>query len=471
MSYKLPLLEEVLKYHNEEKLILSMPGNKCGRGFRRDRIGQEFRRRLGDLDITEVGNLDNLHHPNGVIEEAQTLLAKTYNAKKAYFLVNGSSSGNLASIFAAFNEGDEVLVERNCHKSVYNALILRKLKVVYIEANIDLENGILLPCNEKNIVDALKKSKKPKGIILTTPNYYGISSNLENILNMFKANGLKIVIDAAHGSHYGFSERLPKSMVDLAHYVVMSAHKTLPALTQGAYLLVNDNNSNIEFFISAFNTTSPSYLIMSSLDYSRYYLDNYAKEDYEKLIDLSEVYTNKINSLDKVKILSKEDITEGYYIDKSRYVMTLPVGFSGSKLFDYLLENSIQSEMSYSRGVVLILSPFNTREDFEKIYRAIVSLDMEVLRDDKKKIEYKKVNNIKVLDPFEVHNKKYEEVELNEAVGRISKDFVVPYPPGIPMLLPGEKITEDIIKNIRWYQGRFISILGIYYNRIKVVIE
>ena len=110
MSYKLPLLEEVLKYHNEEKLILSMPGNKCGRGFRRDRIGQEFRRRLGDLDITEVGNLDNLHHPNGVIEEAQTLLAKTYNAKKAYFLVNGSSSGNLASIFAAFNEGDEVLV-------------------------------------------------------------------------------------------------------------------------------------------------------------------------------------------------------------------------------------------------------------------------------------------------------------------------------------------------------------------------
>ena len=211
---------------------------------------------------------------------------------------------------------------------------------------------------------------------------------------MSKANGLKTVIDAAHGSHYGFSERLPKSMVDLAHYVVMSAHKTLPALTQGAYLLVNDNNSNIEFFISAFNTTSPSYLIMSSLDYSRYYLDNYAKEDYEKLIDLSEVYKNKINSLEKIKILSKEDITEGYYIDKSRYVMTLPVGFSGSKLFDYLLENSIQSEMSYSRGVVLILSPFNTREDFEKIYRAIVSLDMEVLRDDKKKIEYKKVNRL-----------------------------------------------------------------------------
>ena len=471
MKNRLPLLEEVLKYHKEKNLILSMPGNKSGIGFLRDDIGKEFVNSMGFLDITEVGNLDNFHHPEGVIKEAQELLANLYKVDRAYFLVNGSSSGNLASVFAAFNEGDEVLVERNCHKSIYNALILRKLKPVYIEANIDLDNGILLPCNEKNIKDALIKAKDPRGVILTSPNYYGISYNLEKILRKLRGNGLKIIIDSAHGAHYGVNQRLPESMARLAHYVVLSAHKTLPALTQGAYLLVNDINSNVEFFISAFNTTSPSYLIMSSLDYSRYYLDNYAKEDYEKLIDLSEVYKNKINSLEKIKILSKEDITEGYYIDKSRYVMTLPVGFSGSKLFDYLLENSIQSEMSYSRGVVLILSPFNTREDFEKIYRAIVSLDMEVLRDDKKKIEYKKVNNIKVLEPFEVHNKKYEEVELNEAVGRISKDFVVPYPPGIPMLLPGEKITEDIIKNIRWYQGRFISILGIYYNRIKVVIE
>lgn len=469
MNNRLPLLEEVLKYHKEKNLILSMPGNKSGIGFLKDDIGKEFVSTMGYLDITEVGNLDNFHHPEGVIKEAQELLANLYKADKAYFLVNGSSSGNMASIFSAFNEGDEVLVERNCHKSIYNGLILRKLKPVYIEANIDLDNGILLPCSEKNIEDALIKAKDPRGIILTSPNYYGISCDLEKILRKLKANGVKILIDAAHGAHYGINKKLPESMVRLSHYVVLSAHKTLPALTQGAYLLVNDIYSNVEFFISAFNTTSPSYLIMSSLDYARYYLENYGDSDYDSLIDLAEVYKNQINSLDKVIILSQDDIEGNYKLDKSRYIMTLPVGYSGNKLLEYLLENKIQSEMSFSRGVVLILSPFNTREDFEKIYQAIMFLDIETLKDEEKNIGYVNLEKIKRLEPFEVHNARFEEVEINHAAGRISKDFIVPYPPGIPLVLPGEEITEDVVKAIRWYQGKCISILGIYYNRIKVI--
>lgn len=471
MNNKLPLLEEVLKYHKEKNLILSMPGNKSGIGFLRDDIGKEFVNTMGYLDITEVGNLDNFHHPEGVIKEAQELLANLYKSDKAYFLVNGSSSGNLASIFSAFSEGDEVLVERNCHKSIYNALILRKLKPVYIESNIDLDNGILLPCSEKNIEEALIKAKDPRGIILTSPNYYGISCDLEKILRRLRVNGLKIVIDAAHGAHYGINKRLPESVVNLAHYIVLSAHKTLPALTQGAYLLVNDINSNIEFFISAFNTTSPSYLIMSSLDYARYYLENYGDEDYDSLIDLAEVYRNQINSLDKVKILSQSDVGDEYKLDKSRYIMILPLGYNGNKLLDYLLENKIQSEMSFSRGVVLILSPFNTREDFEKIYEAIMFLDIETLKEEEKNIGYVSLDKVKRLEPFEVHNAGFEEIEINNAVGRISKDFIVPYPPGIPLVLPGEEITEDVVKAIRWYQGKCISILGIYYNRIKVIRE
>ena len=277
------------------------------------------------------------------------------------------------------------------------------------------------------------------------------------------------MIDAAHGAHYGINKKLPESMVRLAHYVVLSAHKTLPALTQGAYLLVNDIYSNVEFFISAFNTTSPSYLIMSSLDYARYYLENYGDSDYDSLIDLAEVYKNQINSLDKVIILSQDDIEGNYKLDKSRYIMTLPVGYSGNKLLEYLLENKIQSEMSFSRGVVLILSPFNTREDFEKIYQAIMFLDIETLKDEEKNIGYVNLERFKRLEPFEVHNARFEEVEINHAAGRISKDFIVPYPPGIPLVLPGEEITEDVVKAIRWYQGKCISILGIYYNRIKVI--
>ena len=473
MNNKLPLLEELLKYHEQKNLILSMPGNKCGIGFLRDDIGREFLNKMGYLDITEVGNLDNFHHAEGVIKEAQDLLADLYKADRGYFLVNGSSSGNLASIFSAFNEGDEVLVERNCHKSIYNALILRKLKVVYIESDFDLENGIILPCNEIDIEKALGKAENPKGIILTSPNYYGVSCNLDDILKKLKSKGLKIVVDAAHGAHYGFNQKLPKSIVELADYTVTSAHKTLPALTQGAYLLVNDPSSNVEFFISAFNTTSPSYLIMSSLDYARHYLENYAEQDYSKLIDLAQSYKKKINSLNKVKVLSQNDLNsskKGYELDESRYIMTLPSGYSGNKLLDYLLENKIQSEMSFSRGVVLILSPFNTVDDFEKLYRAIMLLDMKKLREEEKNLEYIKLTRKKILEPFEVHNAKYREVDLFEAIGEISKDFIVPYPPGIPIVLPGEEITQEVIDAIIWYKSKFISILGVHRNSIKIVL-
>ena len=151
MSKRIPLLEEVLKYQKEKNLILSMPGNKSGIGFLRDDIGKEFVNNMGFLDITEVDPLDNLHCPEGIIKEAQDLLAKTYGSKKAYFVVNGSTAGNLASIFDAFNEGYEVLVERNCHKSIYNGLILRKLKVRYIEPVIHEDKGLFLPPTEKEI--------------------------------------------------------------------------------------------------------------------------------------------------------------------------------------------------------------------------------------------------------------------------------------------------------------------------------
>lgn len=466
---KAPLLEELLKYKNENNLILSMPGNKSGKAFLKDELGKVFKDSLGDLDITEVDTLDNLHNPEGIIKEAQELLAKTYKVKKAYFLVNGSSGGNLAAIFSAFNEGDEVLVERNCHKSIYNGLILRKLKVVYIDAVIDKNLGIFLPPREEEIVKALNKAKSPKGIILTSPNYFGISSDIEEVIKKLKDRGLKVIIDSAHGAHFGFNESLPKSMATLGDYVVVSAHKTLPSLTQGAYLLVNDNDSNIEFYLRAFMTTSPSYLIMASLDYARYYLDNYAREDYKNLIEVAENYREKINSLNKVYIVSEKELKSSYTIDKSRYLMIVKDGFSGHKLLDYLREKNIQSEMSFSKGIVLILSPSNTIEDFEKVYLAVSELDLNIIKDNKSTIEFKSSYPEKCLEPYEIFNLKDIEINLSEAINKISKDFIVPYPPGIPIVCPGEKITSDTVEIINDYIDNGLSVIGVKNNKIKVV--
>ena len=466
---KAPLLEELLKYKSENNLILSMPGNKSGKGFLRDELGKRLKDSLGELDITEVDPLDNLHNPEGVIKEAQELLAKTYKVKKAYFLVNGSSSGNLAAIFSAFKEGEEVLVERNCHKSIYNALILRKLKVIYIDAVVDNNLGIFLPPKEDEINNALRKAKDPKGIILTNPNYFGIYYDLEKTIEKLRKEGLKVIIDSAHGAHFGFNEKLPKSMATLGDYVVVSAHKTLPSLTQGAFLLVNSMDDSIEFYLKAFMTTSPSYLIMASLDYSRYYLDNYAKGDYDNLIERAEKYRKDINLLNKVYIVSNKDIEENYNIDKSRYLMTVEEGYSGHKLLEYLRSKKIQSEMSFSKGVVLILSPSNTDKDFQKIYSAIKELNMDILKTEESIVEFSKSYPKKVLEPYEVFNFKYKYMNLKESIDKVSKEFIVPYPPGIPVVCPGEKITSEVIDILMSYINNNLSVIGVENNMIKVV--
>lgn len=466
---KAPLLEELLKYHKEENLILSMPGNKSGKGFLRDSLGKSFKEALGDLDITEVDNLDNLHCPEGVIKDAQELLAKTYGVKKAYFLVNGSSCGNLASIFSSFNEGDEVLVERNCHKSIYNAITLRKLKVVYIEAVIDRNLGIFLPPRKEEIFKALNNAKNPKGIILTNPNYFGIYYEIDEIIGELKEKGLKVIIDSAHGAHFGISKELPKSMAKLGDYIVLSAHKTLPSLTQGAFLLVNSEDDNIDFYIKAFMTTSPSYLIMASLDYARYYLDNYGEEDYDNLIKRAELWKKKINFLDKVNIISHIKIDKNYKIDKSRYLVTLKDGYSGHKLLEYLKQKKIQAEMSFSKGVVLILSTCNSNSDFEKLYYAIKELDMKIISSVEKNYIYKNIVPKKALEPFEVVNLKYNKVPINESLGKISKNFIIPYPPGIPVVCPGEIITLEVKEIIDEYLRNKLTVIGIKDKNIEII--
>ena len=471
MSNKTPLLDEVLKYKKEENLIFSMPGNKCGKVFLKDNIGKEFVDTMGYLDITEVDPLDNLHAPEGIILEAQQLLAKTYGVKKAYFMVNGSTGGNLCSIFAAFNEGDEVLVERNCHKSIYNGLILRKLKVKYIEPLIDEKLGIFLPPDKKNIYDAIEQCENLKGIILTYPSYFGITYDIEEVLLDLKKRGLKIVVDSAHGAHFIANNKLPKAIYGIPDYVVLSAHKTLPALTQGSYLLSNTDDNDVEFYINTFMTTSPSYLIMSSLDYARYYLDEYGYDEYERLINKAEKYRSIINSLNKVHIISKEDLAEDYDIDKSRYIVMVSKEYSGHKLLEYLREQGIQCEMSFASGVVLLLSPINDDDDFKKLLKSFENLQLKDIRQDNYSKYYSFIPK-KVLEPYEVFKKECKYIKINEADKNIACEAIIPYPPGIPLLCPGEVITKEAIDIIDDYISNNRSVIGIKNKEyIKVVIE
>ncbi|MDI9216330.1 Orn/Lys/Arg family decarboxylase, partial [Clostridium tertium] len=349
-------------------------------------------------------------------------------------------------------------------------LILRKLKVIYIDAVIDEEIGIFLPPSEKEINEALNKASNPKGIIITSPNYFGVSYDIENKINELKEKGIKVIIDSAHGAHFGISKELPKSLAKLGDYVVLSAHKTLPSLTQGAYLLVNDNEEkNIDFYIKAFMTTSPSYLIMASLDYARYYLDNYGEYDYGNLIERAEKWKEKINSLNKVKIIDDRDLADNYIIDRSRYLIILNKGYSGHKLLNYLRDNKIQAEMSFSQGVVLILSPSNIEEDFGKLYLSIANLDISLLKTDEKNTIFPHISPVKVLEPYEIFSLNSVDINIEDSLERIAKEAIIPYPPGIPLICAGEKITKEAIDIIKEYIDNRLKVIGVHYNTIKVI--
>ena len=191
------------------------------------------------------------------------------------------------------------------------------------------------------------------------------------------------MVDSAHGAHFIANNKLPKAIYGIPDYVVLSAHKTLPALTQGSYLLSNTDDNDVEFYLNTFMTTSPSYLIMSSLDYARYYLDEYGYNEYERLINKAEKYRSIINSLNKVHIISKEDLAEDYDIDKSRYIVTVSKEYSGHKLLEYLREQGIQCEMSFASGVVLLLSPINDDDDFKKLLKSFENLQLKEISYDK----------------------------------------------------------------------------------------
>jgi arginine/lysine/ornithine decarboxylase len=478
---RLPLVEGVLKYIKEKNVPFCMPGHKAGLGFLETVQGKELYKNLIKADITEVDGLDNLHSAEGIIKESQQLLSEYYGSIKSYFLVNGSTSGNLAMIFSSFNEGDKIIVERNCHRSISNAIIMRKLKPVYIKNEISSKYDAPLPLDKEHFLRIINKNKDAKGIIVTYPSYYGICLDLSYVIQVSRQYNMKVLVDAAHGAHFGACKSLPENPLKLgADMVVMSAHKTLPSLTQTAFLHVGRNIdvSKVDFYVSAFLSTSPSYMLLCSMDYARFYIKEYGDNKYEELIKLCVYNREKINSLGKFYILGQNDLkntsenqTEDnneYIMDLTRFILNVPKGYSGHKLLKYLRINKIQAEMCDSRNVVLIFSPFNNQKDFQKLYISLKNCDMDTL-----KVEYINLIDydmpIALMYPYEIMDSKKTMLELSKSEGEISAVAIVPYPPGIPIIMPGERIGANTIEVIEYYIQAKVTVLGIEEGKVAIV--
>jgi arginine/lysine/ornithine decarboxylase len=473
---KVPILEALLNYINQNNAPFSMPGHKGGRGFLTTEEGRAFYNNIISGDITEVEGLDNLHKPEGIIKEAEELLSSFYGSKKSYFLVNGSTSGNLSMIFSAFNEGDKIIVERNCHRSIFNAIIMRKLRPIYIKNIVSKKYNAPFSLNMEHFIGTINENCDAKGIVITYPNYYGICCDLGAVVKEAKARNMTILVDSAHGAHFGISDMLPQNAVQLgADMVVMSAHKTLPSLTQTAYFHVNNdkNLKNINFYISAFMSTSPSYIFLAALDYARYFLEAHGKNEFEKVIVLADKYRELINGLENFHVICKQDLIEefGEYnidIDRSRFVINICENYNANEVLIYLKDKGVQAEMSDQHNIVFILSPFNTEEDLNKLYEALKECPLKSFSKEYSEVDINHIPEDSLI-PCEVFDREREYVTIDSAVGKISAVSVVPYPPGVPIIMPGEKVDNEVLNVIQYCMANRISIMGIEDGMLQIV--
>lgn len=463
---KLPIIDAVSSFIAENNSLFCTPGHKGGKGFE-FQYSKNFIDNILKFDVTEVEGLDDLHDPEGIIKESEELLSKFYGSYKSLYLINGSTLGNLIMIFSTFNEGDKILVERNCHKSVYNAIILRKLRPVFVKNKICEKYNMPLPIDMGHLFQMIKLHQDIKGIVLTYPNYYGVCCDLEKVIEICKSANIKVLVDSAHGAHFGIHPKLPENAVKIgADMVVSSTHKTLPGLTQTAYLHMNDriDFDKVKFYFDSLSSTSPSYIFLSSLELARYYMEKQGYEDYERLLEISEKFKKKINSIKHLHIIEKGDIANGdaYNVDETRYVINLGESYSGSSLLKYLRKNGVQAEMTDGSNIILILSPFNTENDFYRLYNALESYKSEDLEAPKWPDVHLSwdIPELKVL-PCNVVNSRRKMIDFAYAAGSICAENIVPYPPGVPILMMGEMIKKKHIEIVNKFIDNGIKVTGI----------
>ncbi|MTI65962.1 MAG: aminotransferase class I/II-fold pyridoxal phosphate-dependent enzyme [Firmicutes bacterium] len=466
---KLPIIEGLIKYKDEKNKRFHMPGHK-GKNLLKD-----ISKLIPEIDVTEVDGTDNLHDPKGIIKESEKLASKTFNSDKTYYCINGTTAGIHASIMASAKPKEKILIQRNCHRSVYNAVILGDLEPLYIYPEFDEDNNILLGVKPEDIEDKLKKHRDIKAVVITYPTYYGICCDIKKIADIVHKYEKILIVDEAHGAHLKFNERLPISAMDAgADISIQSTHKTLPAFTQSSMIHLKNkriNTKRLESLISMHQSTSPSYILMSSLDYAR----GYMKENGEKLLDnlLNDIMriTNELNNIKGVKVFNEKSLKNGFSLDKTKLLVSLSdLNITGKELENILrYEYNIQLEMADLYYGLFYLTVCDSKSDLERIISVLKDLSN---KDNKKKIKslvkyFKPIKEKSMKEAF-YSDKKY--VKLTESKGKISSDFIIPYPPGIPLVCPGEFITKDILEYIIYLIDNDIKVLGINNGNVQILI-
>ncbi|MGG5796445.1 aminotransferase class I/II-fold pyridoxal phosphate-dependent enzyme [Bacillus nitratireducens] len=443
---RMPLYEALMEFKERRPLSFHVPGHKNGLNFPQEATGG-FKDILS-IDVTELTGLDDLHSPFECIDEAQRLLAEVYGVQKSYFLINGSTVGNLAMILSCCGEHDIVLVQRNCHKSIINALKLAGANPVFLNPWIDEVHNVPVGVHDEAIKEAIIKYPNAKALILTHPNYYGMGIDLEASIAYAHEHKIPVLVDEAHGAHFCIGDSFPKSALAYgADIVVHSAHKTLPAMTMGSYLHINSrlvSKEKVSSYLSMLQSSSPSYPIMASLDIARFAIAVIKEKGHDDIVEFFRRFKEELRSIPQIAILQ-------YPLqDELKVTVQTRCQLSGYELQAVFEKVGIYTEMADPYNVLFIL-PLQVNEGYMKAIEIIrVALQQYKVKDKTASIRYTYKGEISPLPYTYKQLEGYETklVSIEEAVGMIAAEMVIPYPPGIPLIMYGERITQEHTKQI-----------------------
>ena len=471
----MPLVEAMLKYKEENIYPFHTPGHKGGRGMK-----SKLRNELGEsvkVDVSLMSELDDIHEPETYIKEAQDLAAQTYGSDACFWAVNGTSQAIHAMLMTALKPGEKVLLPRNAHRSVAGGLILGGIEATFMQPDYCEAFGINFQVQPQAVEDALEKDASIKAVLLTSPNYYGVAADVEAIAKICHERNVVLLVDEAHGPHLGFSDLLPKSALQCgADACAQSTHKILGAMTQCSMLHVQGQRLDVTRaadVMSVLTTTSPNYLLMASLDAARAQLQVRGKEMAEDAVLAANKLRAVCSKYAGLKLLSEADCG-GLKLDLTKVTVNFAEwGYTGIEAGDLFRKAGIAVELVDAQNVLFLVTYADVTSDYEVALAKIdvVLKNMEVNKRDKAQaVEARNVPATTMAMPLrEVFYGEKESLPLEESVGKICGEQVSFYPPGIPVLLPGEIITEEIIAYCKMMKDLGLPVSGPADGSLKTI--
>jgi arginine decarboxylase len=456
--HRTPLFTALVKHAQRQPIQFHIPGHKKGVG-----MDQEFRAFMGDnvlsIDLINIAPLDDLHQPSGVIKEAQELAANAFGADQTYFSVQGTSGAIMTMIMAVCTQGDKIIVPRNVHKSVMSAIIFAGAKPVFISPTMDADYGIAHGITTRSVKRALEIHPDAKAVLVINPTYFGICTNLKEIVDLVHSYDIPVLVDEAHGVHVHFHDKLPLSAMQAgADMAATSVHKLGGSLTQSSVLNLKEGRVNpkrIQAIISMLTTTSTSYILLASLDAARKHLALHGHEMAEASIQLAQYARQQINKVEGLTCFGEEILgTEATY-DYDPTKLTIHIrrlGITGYEVENWLRkEHNIEVELSDMYNILCLITPGDTKETVQLLIDALRQCAELNFRQHGAAgdvlVKTPEIPHLS-LSPRDAFYADTEVVPLKKAAGRIIAEFIMVYPPGIPILLPGEVVSQENIDYI-----------------------